>query len=74
MDARQMTLASVTDARIGCVSIAIAILNPKHAPCGKRAEDALPADDLWDKVEPKRVYGEKPLHRAVRADRQCTGG
>jgi len=54
MDASKMTLASLTDPRI----TRIAIANPKHAPYGKRAEEALRASGLWEKVEPKLVYGE----------------
>ncbi|QSR84936.1 molybdate ABC transporter substrate-binding protein [Methylacidimicrobium sp. B4] len=54
LDARKMTLANLTDANI----TRIAIANPKHAPYGKRAEEALRASGLWEKVEPKLVYGE----------------
>ncbi|MBP6676750.1 MAG: molybdate ABC transporter substrate-binding protein, partial [Vitreoscilla sp.] len=54
MDASKMTLASLADAKI----TRIAIANPKHAPYGKRAEEALRAIGVWDKVEPKLVYGE----------------
>lgn len=54
MDASKMTLASLTDTKI----TRIAIGNPKHAPYGKRAEEALRASGLWDKVEPKLIYGE----------------
>jgi molybdate transport system substrate-binding protein len=53
-DATQMTLVSLADPKIARVAIA----NPKHAPYGKRAEEALRASGLWDKVEPKLVYGE----------------
>ncbi len=60
MDARQMTLASLTDARVARVAIA----NPRHAPYGKRAEEALRASGLWDTVEPKLVYGENIAHAA----------
>lgn len=60
MDARQMTLASLTDARLARVAIA----NPRHAPYGKRAEEALRASGLWDTVEPKLVYGENIAHAA----------
>jgi len=54
MDATKMTLDSLTDPKI----TRIAIANPKHAPYGKRAEEALRASGLWDKIEPKLVYGE----------------
>lgn len=53
-DATRMTMASLTDPKI----TRIAIANPKHAPYGKRAEEALRASGLWEKVEPKLVYGE----------------
>ena len=54
MDTTKMTLDSLADPKI----TRIAIANPKHAPYGKRAEEALRASGLWDKVEPKLVYGE----------------
>ncbi|MGY6214832.1 molybdate ABC transporter substrate-binding protein [Methylolobus aquaticus] len=54
LTASKMTLKSLTDPKI----TRIAIANPKHAPYGKRAEEALRASGLWDKVEPKLVYGE----------------
>ena len=54
MDATKMTLASLTDPRI----TKIAIANPKHAPYGKRAEEALRASAVWDKVQSKLVFGE----------------
>lgn len=60
LDATKMTLASLSDPKI----IRIAIANPKHAPYGKRAEEALRAAGLWDKVEPKLVYGENIAHAA----------
>ncbi len=60
LDARQMTLASLADPGI----TRIAIANPKHAPYGKRAEEALRAAGLWEKVEPKLVYGESIAHTA----------
>lgn len=53
-DASQMTLNSLTDPTI----IRIAIANPKHAPYGQRAEQALRATGLWAKIESKLVYGE----------------
>ena len=54
LDARTMTLASLADPKITRVAIA----NPRHAPYGQRAEEALRAAGVWDQVEPKLVYGE----------------
>jgi len=59
-DASKMTLASLTDPKIARIAIA----NPKHAPYGKRAEEALRSAGVWDKVEPKLVYGENIAHTA----------
>ena len=60
MDASKMTLDSLTDPKIARIAIA----NPKHAPYGKRAEEALRATKLWDTVERKLVYGENIAHTA----------
>jgi len=60
MDATKMTLASLTDPKI----TRIAIANPKHAPYGKRAEEALKSSGLWDKLQTKFVYGENIAHTA----------
>ena len=60
LDASKMTLAGLTDSKI----TRIAIANPKHAPYGKRAEEALRAAGLWEKIEPKLVYGENIAHTA----------
>lgn len=60
LDAAKMTLASLTDPGI----VRIAIANPKHAPYGKRAEEALQASGLWDKVKGKLVFGENIAHTA----------
>lgn len=54
MDASKMTLAGLTNAKI----TRIAIANPKHAPYGKRAEEALRSSGLWEKLQPKLVFGE----------------
>jgi molybdate transport system substrate-binding protein len=54
MDATKMTLANLTDPKI----TKIAIANPKHAPYGKRAEEALRSAGIWEKVQPKLVFGE----------------
>lgn len=60
MDASKMTLESLLDTNIKRIAIA----NPKHAPYGKRAEEALRSSALWDKVEPKLVYGENIANTA----------
>ena len=60
LDATRMTLASLADPKI----TRIAIANPRHAPYGKRAEEALRASGLWEQVEPKLVYGENIAHTA----------
>lgn len=60
LDATQMTLNSLTDPKISHIAIA----NPKHAPYGKRAEEVLHATGLWQRVEPKLVYGENIAHTA----------
>lgn len=36
----------------------IAIANPEHAPYGMAAKEALQSVGLWEKVQPKIVYGE----------------
>jgi len=54
MDATKMTLVNLADPKV----TKIAIANPKHAPYGKRAEEALRAAGLWDKVQAKLVFGE----------------
>lgn len=60
LDASKMTLESLTDPKI----TRIAIANPKHAPYGKRAEESLRSLKLWEKIEPKLVYGENIAHTA----------
>lgn len=42
----------------------IAIANPKHAPYGKRAEEALRAAGIWEQVSHKLVFGENIAHAA----------
>jgi molybdate transport system substrate-binding protein len=54
LDATKMTLASLADPKV----TRIAIANPKHAPYGKRAEEALTAAGVRDKVQGKLVFGE----------------
>ena len=59
-DAGRMTLADLADQAIRKIAIA----NPKHAPYGKRAEEALKASGVWEKVEAKLVYGENVAQAA----------
>ncbi|MDD5285493.1 MAG: molybdate ABC transporter substrate-binding protein [Desulfuromonadaceae bacterium] len=60
MDATKMTIASLTDPKI----TRLAIANPKHAPYGKRAEEALRSSGLWERLQPKLVFGENIAHTA----------
>lgn len=53
-DASKMTIADLTDPAIAKIAIA----NPKHAPYGKRAEEALRSAGIWEKVETRLVMGE----------------
>jgi molybdate transport system substrate-binding protein len=53
-DASQMTLADLADPTIGKIAIA----NPRHAPYGKRAEEALRSAGLWERLQGKLVQGE----------------
>lgn len=59
-DASKMNLQSLLDPAI----TRIAIANPKHAPYGKRAEEALRSQGLWEKLTAKLVYGESISHTA----------
>lgn len=36
----------------------VAIAQPRHAPYGMRAREALKTADLWEELEPKLVFGE----------------
>ena len=54
IDASKMTLASLTNPAIQHIAIA----NPKLAPYGQRAVEALHAAGVWSQVAPKLVYGE----------------
>jgi len=54
VDASKLTLADLTSPQFAHIAIA----NPLHAPYGKRAQEALTAVALWDKLQPKLVFGE----------------
>ncbi|MCL4235859.1 MAG: molybdate ABC transporter substrate-binding protein [Deltaproteobacteria bacterium] len=59
-DASKMTLADLADPSV----TRIAIANPKHAPYGQRAEEALRASGMWEKIESKLVFGDNIAHTA----------
>jgi len=54
LDASKLALSDLD--RVDITRVAIA--NPQHAPYGKRAQEALRASGMWDKVQPKLVLGE----------------
>ena len=53
-DARALELKDLADPASGRIAIA----NPRHAPYGKRAEEALRAAGVWAAVQPRLVQGE----------------
>lgn len=53
-DASRMTMADLADTSLKKIAIA----NPQHAPYGQRAEQALRAAGLWDKVKDRLILGE----------------
>lgn len=59
-DASKMTLSDLADPTIQKIAVA----NPRHAPYGKRAEEALRAVGLWDSLQGKMVFGENIAHTA----------
>lgn len=54
MDVTKMNLQSLTNSDVHRIAMA----NPKHAPYGKRAEEALRSAGLWGKLQSKLVFGE----------------
>jgi len=48
------TVTELADARVAKIAIA----NPDHAPYGKAAKQAMERAGVWDKVQPRVVYGE----------------
>lgn len=52
--AERLTLADLSDPRLERIAIA----NPRHAPYGVRAREALVAAGLWEVLSPRLVYGE----------------
>jgi len=60
LEAERMTLLSLADPQISRIAIA----NPRHAPYGQRALEALKASGLWEKIAAKLVYGENVAQAA----------
>lgn len=54
VDVSKMTLQDLTAPQFKHIAIA----NPKHAPYGKRAEEALKAAGVWAQIESRLVFGE----------------
>ena len=61
VDASKMTIKDLNDKSI----IRIAIANPKHAPYGKRAEEAMKAVGVYDSVSSKFVLSENVAQAAL---------
>ncbi len=54
IDMHDVQLADLAQARFGRIAIA----NPRHAPYGMRAEQALRRAGIWDQLQSRLVYGE----------------
>lgn len=54
VEASRLTLDDLADPRFARIAIA----NPRHAPYGQRAEEALRAKGLWETLQPRLVFGE----------------
>jgi len=54
IDMKGVQVADLAQSRFGRIAIA----NPQHAPYGKRAEQALRAAGVWDKVQSRLVFGD----------------
>jgi molybdate transport system substrate-binding protein len=54
IDVRALALKDLADPALGRIAIA----NPRHAPYGKRAEEALRAAGVWEAVQARLVQGE----------------
>ena len=53
-DASKMKLQDLIDPKIHKIAIA----TPSHAPYGKRAQEAMEHEKIWDEVQQKLVFGE----------------
>jgi molybdate transport system substrate-binding protein len=65
LKARDLTLAGLADPGVRRIAIA----NPKLAPYGARAQEALTHAGVWEKVRDKLVFGENVSQAAQFADR-----
>ena len=64
MDAGKLNLKSLTAAHIKKIAIA----NPKHAPYGMRAQEALEREGVWGQLQGKLVLGENIAQTAQFAE------
>ena len=62
-DAAKMTLMTLADLADPAVA-RIAMANPRHAPYGQRAEEALRSAGIWERVKPRLVFGENVAQSA----------
>jgi molybdate transport system substrate-binding protein len=60
LDASRLTLQDLAHDSIRRIAIA----QPAHAPYGLRAQEAMQAAGVWDKVQGKLVFGENIAHTA----------
>ncbi len=67
VDATKLTLQNLLEPQFRKVAIAA----PEHAPYGARAKEALQHAGVWDKLQPKLVYGENISHTAQLIDLQA---
>jgi molybdate transport system substrate-binding protein len=58
------SLRELTDSKVRRIAIA----NPRLAPYGKAAEEALEKAGLWTAIQPKLVYGESVAHALQMAE------
>lgn len=58
VDASALTLADLQRPEFRRIAIA----NPRHAPYGARAREALQVLGLWEELEPRLVFGENIAH------------
>ncbi|HRC61540.1 MAG TPA: molybdate ABC transporter substrate-binding protein [Candidatus Propionivibrio aalborgensis] len=62
-DAAKMTLMALADLADPAIT-RIAMANPRHAPYGQRAEEALRSAGIWERVKPRLVFGENVAQSA----------